>query len=140
MNLTPKQQIFADSYIELGNAEKAAIKAGYSKSYARGNAHKLVANSGIKKYIEDRMDQLKSERVADQQEVLEFLTTVMRGEVTEQTLRGIGEGAQTIDDIEISGKDRIKAAELLGKRHAMWTDKQKIEGEAQVVIVNDLND
>ena len=121
--LTPKQQAFADYYIELGNAEQAALQAGYSKTYARGSSHKLIANIGIKTYIDKRMEELKSKRVADQQEVLEYLTSILRGEQTEETLRGVGEGAQTIDDIDVSAKDRIKAAELLGKRYAMWTDK-----------------
>ena len=52
----------------------------------------------------------------------------MRGEETEQTLRGVGEGAQVISNIEVGAKDRIKAAELLGKRHAMWTDKMDVSG------------
>ncbi|WP_369436370.1 terminase small subunit [Lysinibacillus fusiformis] len=136
--LNPKQQAFADYYIELGNVEQAAIKAGYSKAYARGNAHKLVANVSIKKYIEKRMEELKSERVADQQEIMEYLTSIMRGEQTEETLRGIGEGAQTIDDIDVSAKDRIKAAEMLGKRFAMWTDKQEINANITPVFVDDI--
>lgn len=138
--LNPKQQAFADYYIELGNAEQAALQAGYSKAYARGSSHKLIANVGIKNYIENRMEELKSERVADQQEIMEYLTSILRGEQTEETLRGVGEGAQTIDDIDVGAKDRIKAAEMLGKRYAMWTDKQVIEGTQQVVIQNDLDD
>lgn len=121
--LTIKQQAFADYYIEYGNATQAAIQAGYSKKYANTNASKLLQNTTIKAYIDKRMEELKSERVADQQEVLEYLTSILRGEQTEETLRGVGEGAQTIDDIDVSAKDRIKAAELLGKRYAMWTDK-----------------
>lgn len=138
--LSIKQQTFADNYIELGNIEQAAIKAGYSKAYARGNAHKLVANVSIKNYIDVRMEELKSKKVADQREVLEYLTSIMRGEQQEEILRGVGEGAQTIDDIDVSAKDRIKAAEMLGKRYAMWTDKQQIDGLIPVTIVNDLND
>jgi len=136
--LNPKQQAFADFYVELGNAEQAALQAGYSKAYARGKSYTLLANVGIKMYIEKRMEELKSERVADQQEIMEFLSSIVRGEKKEETLRGIGEGAQTIDDIDVSAKDRIKAAELLGKRYTMWTDKQIIEGVQQVVIHNDL--
>lgn len=138
--LNPKQQAFADSYIELGNIEQAALKAGYSKAYARGNAHKLVANVSVKNYIEIRMEELQSKRVASQQEVLEYLTSVMRGEQQEETLRGIGEGAQTISDIDVSAKDRIKAAEMLGKRYAMWTDKQQIEGAIPIVIEDDVSE
>lgn len=125
--LTPKQQAFADYYIEFGNASEAAIKAGYSKAYARTHVYKLLENASVKSYIEKRMEELKSERVADQQEILEYLTSILRGEQTEETLRGVGEGAQTIDDIDVSAKDRIKAAEMLGKRYAMWTEKQQVE-------------
>ncbi|KAF3303768.1 hypothetical protein FPV24_01315 [Carnobacterium sp. PL24RED07] len=58
----------------------------------------------------------------------------MRGEQTEQTLRDIGEGAQEIDDIDVSAKDRIKAAELLGKRYGIWTDKTELTGEPDIEI------
>lgn len=134
--LNLRQKKFADYYIELGNAEEAALKAGYSKAYARGSAHKLVANVGIKHYVEKRMEELKSQSIANQQEVLEYLTSVMRGEHTEETLKGIGEGAQTIADIEVSAKDRIKAAELIGKRHMMWTEKQEVKVTVPTIINN----
>ena len=81
--LTLKQQRFADEYIISGNIEQSAVKAGYSRSYARGNAHKLMANVSIKAYIDERLEVLNSEKVADQQEVMQFLTSIMRGEVTE---------------------------------------------------------
>ncbi|MGG3662531.1 terminase small subunit [Bacillus gobiensis] len=140
MKVTEKQKRFCDYYIETGNATEAARKAGYNGKNLNRVASENLSKLVIKNYIAEKMAEKDAERIANQDEILSFLTAVMRGEVTEQTLRGIGEGAQTIDDIDISGKDRIKAAELLGKRYAMWTDKQKIEGEAQVVIVNDLND
>ena len=138
--LNPKQMAFADYYIELGNAEQAAIKAGYSKGYARGNAHKLVANSGIKEYIEKRMEEIKSERVADQQEIMEFLTAVMRGEVEEPIPILDGEGTQRIVEVRPSAQARKSAAELLGKRYAMWTDKTNVTGSVGVTIVDDLDD
>lgn len=132
--LTVKQQAFADYYVEFGNAYQAAIQAGYSESYARGNVVKLLENVSVKSYIENRMEELKSERVADQQEILEYLTSIIRGEQTEETLRGIGEGAQTISDIDVSAKDRIKAAEMLGKRYAMWTEKQQVENITPIFV------
>ncbi|WP_245909211.1 terminase small subunit [Psychrobacillus insolitus] len=137
--LNPKQQAFADHYIEIGSAEEAALKAGYSKAYARGKAYTLLANVGIKKYIENRMEELKSERVANQQEILEYLTSIMRGQQQEEVLRGIGEGAQTVDDIDVSAKDRIKAAEMLGKRYAMWTEKQQVEVTGAVQFIDDIS-
>lgn len=138
--LNPKQQAFADFYIEYGNAEQAALKAGYSKAYARGKSYTLLANVGIKAHIEKRMEELKSERVADQQEIMEFLTAVMRGEVEEPIPLLDGEGYQKVVNVAPNAQARKSAAELLGKRYAMWTDKQQIEGIGPVTIVNDLDD
>ena len=124
--LTLKQQRFADEYIICGNATEAAIKAGYAKRSAQQVGSENLFKPVIKSYIDKRLEELKSEKVADQQEVLEFLTSVMRGEKTEQTLCSIGELGQQVIDIDIGAKDRIKAAELIGKRHRLWTDKQEI--------------
>jgi phage terminase small subunit len=135
--LSPKQKAFADFYIELGNAEQAAIKAGYSEKYARGNAHKLVANSCIQKYIEERMAEKDKERVASQDEVLEFLTKVLRGEVTEQVPIAMKDYWE-IAEKEPSIKDRIKAAEQLGKRYGMWTEKLDVHGAIGVQIIDDI--
>ena len=138
--LTPKQQAFADYYIELGNAEQAAIKAGYSEKYARGNAHKLVANSCIKAYMDERMEALKTERVADQQEILETLTSVIRGEARAATLVGVGGGEEYIEkNMPPTMAERIRAAELLGKRYRMWTDKVDIEHSGEVASKVDLS-
>ena len=77
------------------------------------------------------------QKIASQEEVLSYLTPVMRGEQTEQTLRGEGEGLQSLIDIDVGAKDRIKAAELLGKRHRLWTDKQELDVVATVVFEGD---
>lgn len=83
------------------------------------------------------MAQLASEKIATQEEVLTYLTSVMRGETQEQTLISIGELGQTITDIDVGAKDRIKAAELLGKRHRLWTDKQEITQRTIEIKVGD---
>lgn len=121
--LTVKQQRFADEYIISGNATEAATKAGYSKKTARSIGQENLTKPDIKTYIDERLEQLKKESIADQDEVLQYLTAVLRGKEKEATLLGLGMGEQKIVDIDVSAKDRIKAAELLGKRHAMWTDK-----------------
>lgn len=126
--LTPKQKAFADYYIELGNAEQAAIKAGYSKKYARGNAHKLVANSCIKQYIDKRLKEIEDKRIAKGEEVLQYLTKVMRGEEKDQF------------GLDASLQDRTKAAELLGKRYRLFAEKVEIEGTQQVQIVDDIDE
>ena len=135
--LTLKQKKFADEYIISGNAEEAAIRAGYSEKYARGNAYKLVAFSGIKSYIEERLAELDSEKIADQEEILQYLTSVMRGEHREETLIGMGQGFQETTYMDVGAKDRIKAAELLGKRYSMWTDKQELTQRTIEITVGD---
>lgn len=135
--MTIKQQRFADEYIISANATQAAIKAGYSKKYAAQNTDKLLKNTNIKSYIDERLAELQSQKVADQQEVMEYLTAVMRGEETEQTIIGVGELGQELTDIEVGAKDRIKAAELIGKRYRMWTDKVETEVQGTVVFANE---
>lgn len=121
--LTLKQQHFADEYIISGNATQSAIKAGYSKKYAATNTDKLLKNTNIKNYIDERLKELEDKAIAKQEEVLQYLTSVMRGEHEEEVLYGIGEGVQSTRRVEVGAKDRIKAAELLGKRYGTWTDK-----------------
>ena len=140
-NLTAKQRAFADFYIELGNATQAAIKAGYSKKYANTNVTKLLQNTTISTYIEQRMEELKSERIANQQEVLEYLTAVMRGQVEDEQLLVVGDDMGTSVEKHTKVADttsRTKAAELLGKRYAMWTDKQEINAIVAPTFVDDI--
>lgn len=124
--LTTKQKEFADEYILSGNAMQSAIKVGYSVNYAKSQSHKLLENVGIKTYIEERLAELDSQKIADQEEILQYLTSVMRGEYREETLIGMGQGFQETTYMDVGAKDRIKAAELLGKRYSMWTDKQEL--------------
>ena len=135
--LTLKQQRFADEYIISGNATQAATLAGYSKKTARSIGQENLTKPDIKKYIDERLDELESSKIAKQEEILKYLTSLMRGEETEQTLRGLGEGEQMIDDIEVSAKDRIKAAELLGKRYGIWTDKIEQTNRNIEIVVGD---
>lgn len=129
--LTLKQQAFADNYIEIGNATEAYLKAYPSvkkETTARTNGSRLLTNANVSAYIANRMEELKTERVADQQEILETLTAVLRGEVNGATLIGMGMGEQDIsEDMKPSVAEKIKAAELLGKRYKMWTDKQEVD-------------
>ena len=137
-DLTIKQKRFADEYIISGNASQAAIAAGYSKKYAAQNTDKLLKNTKVKSYIAERMAELDSKKIAKQEEVLAYLTSIMRGEQQEKTLVGEGMGEQRIADIDVSAKDRIKAAELIGKRYAMWTDKQEVTGDIAITFIDDI--
>ena len=128
--LTQKQQRFVDEYIISGNATQAAIKAGYSKKTAKQMGTENLAKPNIKAELDRRNAEIKSAKTADMQEVMEYLASVMRGEQTESvaTAKGI------YDNVPVSAKDRIKAAELIGKRHGAWTDKKEISGNMNIDI------
>lgn len=140
-DLTEKQRRFADEYIISGNATQAAISAGYSKRYAGTNTDKLLKNTNIRQYIDERLAVLQSEKVADQEEIMEYLTNVLRGKETDQTVvfQGADYGS-SIEDIQVGNKDRIRAAELLGKRYGMWTDKLDLDGNVDLKVVIDYGD
>lgn len=135
--LTLKQKRFADEYIISANATAAAIKAGYSKKTARSIGQENLTKPDIKAYIDERLEKLESEKIATQEEVLQYLTSIMRGDQQEKTLISVGEFGQKIVDIDVDAKDRIKAAELLGKRYRLFTDKIEAEVQGTVVFVNE---
>ena len=135
--MTEKQKRFCDFYIETGNAKEAAIRAGYSEKTAKQIGQENLTKPDLRAYIDERHAELKNERTADAQEVLEYLTAVMRGEYKEATLIGVGEGAQAVVDIDVGAKDRLKAAELLGKRHALFTDKVDLQTGDIVIKVGE---
>lgn len=84
--MNERQRRFADEYIKLGNIEQAAIKAGYSEKYARGNAHKLVANVSIKNYINEQIQKIRDESIMDAKEALSILSDIARGKRDEEVL------------------------------------------------------
>ena len=142
MKLNIKQKAFADYFIETGNAYQSAIKAGYSENYAKGNVIKLLENESVKQYIEERMKEIESERIAKAEEVLAFLSSSLRGDVLEEVVAtesdGIGGMKPVILKKQLSAKDRIKAAELLGKRYALFTEKVDLDGNLEVTIIDDI--
>lgn len=142
MKLTLKQKAFADFYIELGNATEAAINAGYNEKSARFVGSENLTKPNIKNYIEERMKEIESERIAKAEEVLAFLSSSLRGDVLEEVVAtesdGIGGMKPVIVKKQLSAKDRIKAAELLGKRYALFTEKVDLDGNLEVTIIDDI--
>ena len=150
--MNERQKRFADEYLIDMNAEAAAIRAGYSPKYARGNAHKLVANSGIREHIKKRMNEKEADLIASQDEVLQTLTRVLRREendivvVTCRQRKSYydSNGKKVIEEkevpklVEIPAKisDVNKSAELLGKRYALYTDKvdNNVDMELNIVV------
>lgn len=131
--LTDRQRKFADYYLSCGIAEQAAIEAGYSPQYARGNAHKLVANSCIQTHMETRRAMLDAAKVAQMGEINEFWTRVLRGEEKEeQGIYNPKTGAVEVVSINPTLKDRIKASELRARVEGAFVDKMQLSGEVQI--------
>lgn len=139
MKLNEKQRRFADEYIIHGNAHKACIEAGYSQTYAKTNSHKLLENTRIRSYIDERLDKLKSEKVMQQQEILELYTAIARGELYSKTLIGLGQGYQEITDMQPTTNERLKALESLAKINQMFVEKKEIEHSGLVQFVDDIS-
>lgn len=128
--MNERQKRFADEYIRTANAFQSAVRAGYSEKYASTGAHKLLENKSVKAYVEARFEELRKQSIAEQDEVLQFLTVVMRGEEVDEENIVVPKG-DFLSDVEKHTKradtaQRIKSAELLGKRYAIFTDKQEI--------------
>ena len=161
MNLTPKQASFIDAYIETGNASEAARRAGYSPKTAEAMGRENLQKPTIKQAIESRLAEIRSKRTADITEVMEFLTSALRGELTDENIvtEGTGDGCSEARIIEtrISSRDRLNAAQQLLKRFPRQMDVaeqearikrlaseleslEKANGVESVQIVDDLRE
>lgn len=109
--LTPKQKAWCDYFLQSGNAVDAARKAGYKNPKISGmeNSHKPAC----KQYIDIRMQPKEKRRIADADEVLDYLSGVMRGEIKDQF------------GLDASLQDRTKAAQELLKRYAVADQRQQ---------------
>ena len=125
--MTEKQKRFCEEYLTDMNATQAAIRAGYSKRTARQMANRLLTKVDIREYIDSLLKEIHSQKVATAAEVMEYLTSVQRGESQSAyiTVEGVGEGcSQTVITMKTPDeKDRLKAAELLGKCYGIFTDR-----------------
>ena len=138
MKLTDKQKRFCDEYLIDLNATQAAIRAGYSKKTAFIIANENLKKPYIKGYIDERLKQLEDKRIAKADEVLKYLTSVMRNEVKEEVVvvESKGDGCSSARTIkkDMSAKDRNKAAELLGKRYRLFVDKVEADVNQTVIF------
>ncbi len=145
--LSMNQENFCLEYVRSGNATDAYKKAGYSAkndNVASAAAQRLLRNVMVKNRIKELMEEMRAPKIAEATEVLEYLTSVMRGESVshEIVVEGIGEGcsAARIMEKPPSEKERTKAAELLGKRYSLFSDNVNVAGSVPVTIVEDLGD
>ena len=138
MKPTLKQQRFADEYIISGNIYDSLIKAGYSENYAKSDGCKILENPSVKTYIDEKLKELSDKKIADQQEVLAYLTSVLRGETQSEivVVEGQGEGVSRAKPIQKAPdeRERLKAAELLGKRMGLFKDKIDVTANVPVII------
>lgn len=111
--LTPKQKAFADEYLKCGNATEAARKAGYNEKSARQIATENLSKPSISAYIAERQKQIEDSRIADVSEVLQFFSSVMRGEVKDQF------------EMDAALSDRLSAGRELMKRYDKSDDGKK---------------
>ena len=160
MKLTEKQRRFVDYYVETGNKTEAAKKAGYSEKTAASIGDENLRKPAIKAAIDARLRELEDKRIAKADEVMQFLTSTLRGEVKEErvVVEGTGEGRSDarIIKVQVSARDRLEAAKSLLKRYPMQLDAkeqklklQKLEAEIRaaeqvdddaVTIVDNLGD
>ena len=139
--MTERQKRFCDEYLISLNATQAAIRAGYTEKYANTNASKLLQITTIQEFISKRMAEKEDDLIAKQDEVLRFLTSVMRGESVAEivVVEGCGKGyskARNMQKAPDQG-ERLKAAELLGKRYGLYTDRVEQEVDLDLNITID---
>lgn len=147
MGMTEKQKRFADEYlIDLNGtrAYKVAYPRVKSDAAASVNASRMLRIAKVKTYIDEQLEKIHNEKTADAQEVLEYLTAVMRNEQTEEVVvvEGTGDGCSEARTMEkdTSIKDRVKAAELLGKRYSLFTDKMELATGDIVLKIGEWDD
>ncbi len=132
--MTRNQRMFADEYLIDFNgtrAYKASYKNVTKDETAAVNASRLLRNAKVKAYIDKKIKEISDKKIAKAEEVMMYLTSIMRGEETEETLIGLGQGEQKITEIEVSSRERLKAAELLGRRYSIFTDKLEVDANVQ---------
>ena len=125
-SLTEKQKRFIDYYIETANATESAKRAGYSEKTAKNIGAENLSKLNL--FIQQKLEEKQNSRIASQDEVLEYLTRVMRGEEKDQF------------DLDASLQDRTKCAELLGKRYGTFKEKVDLAGNVPVVIQDDITE
>lgn len=124
--LTERQKRFIDYYIETANATESAKRAGYSEKTAKNIGAENLTKLNF--FIQAKLKEKEDSRIASQDEVLEYLTKVMRGKEKDQF------------GLDASLQDRTKCAELLGKRYGTFKEKVDINGNIPVVIADDITE
>lgn len=141
--MTPRQEKFCVEYLIDLNATQAAIRAGYSKRTADRIANQNLRKLEIQSRIKKMRDEYYDKTIMSAKEVEYLLSKAGRGELKEEVVvvEGVGDGFSESKIVKkhLSAKDRIKALELLGKRHHLFEDQNSKTGEEEVQIIDDTN-
>lgn len=141
--MTEKQRLFADEYLKDLNGTRA-YKTIYTTikndNVAAVRANTLLKQKDISDYISKRLEEIHNENTADIQEVMEYLTSVLRGKSASAILMMSGNGMQKVTEKPPDEKERLKAAELLGKRFGMFKDNVDVTSNGKTVIVDDIDE
>lgn len=144
--MTDKQRKFCGEYLIDLNATRA-YKLAYpnvkSESAAMSGASRLLRNVKVKTYIDEQLEKISSEKIATAEEVMQYLTSVLRGESQSEivVVEGVGDGCSVARTMQKKPdeKEKLKAAELLGKRYCLFKESVNLEIEP-VMLINDLKE
>lgn len=138
MSMSNKMKRFCDEYLIDLNGKEAAVRAGYAPNYADRQAYRLMQNAEVKAYIAERMAEKDKELIASQDEVIKYLTTVLRGKELDEKIvfNNFGEAKKTAIRNQ---QNQLKAAEMLAKRYGLLDNKVSITGAIPVVISGEEN-
>ncbi|WP_214848989.1 terminase small subunit [Exiguobacterium sp. s138] len=137
--MNARQKRFCDEYLISLNATDAAKKAGYKGNYVGQNADKLLKNTKIQSYLEERLAEKETALIADQDDILKLLTRIVMGKEQGTALVGIGQGAQEVEQVPPTNTEKIRAAEILGKYYKLFTDRQEIQLTGAVEFIDDIS-
>ena len=132
--MNERQKRFVDFYIQTGNASEAARKAGYSERTAYSIGEENLRKPEVRAEIDRRLGELKTQRTADTQEILEHLTSVVRGELTEEVVTNSGKKITA----KVNQRDRLKAAEMLLKVNGAFREQVDVKVDSSTLFVETL--
>ena len=158
--MTAKQMRFCDEYLIDLNATQAAIRAGYSEKTAWAIGNENLTKPYLREYIDKRLAEKEADLIATQDEVMKYLTSVMRREKTENVVvtlskeessyvpdengvmrkHTIKEDVPKVVQIPARLVDSNKAAELLGKAYGIYTDRIEQDVDMDLNITVDYGD
>lgn len=140
--MTPRQEKFCREYIVDMNATQAAIRAGYKAQTAYSMGSRLLKHVEIQRRIQQLRESYFDSTIASAKEAEAFLAQALRGEVQEEVIvtQSAGDGVSVTKIVrkQLPARDRIKAAELIGRRNSLFTDKVQVDGEVTISVAERL--